>query len=147
MADEIRKLAEQVKISSDNINKLIGGVSNETYQMIISTDLMNEELKNQVSIINTTVGSFENIIKAVDIIVPKIANANNSAENLSSEKDIILERIEGVSSIAEEVSASAEEISASSEEMSSSTQEVASSAQKLSAMTKVMMDQVKKFKL
>lgn len=147
VADEIRKLAEQVKTSSDNINQLIGGVSNETNQMIRRTDLMNEELNNQVSIINTTVSSFGKIIEAVDEIVPKIANINNSAESLSNEKDNILEKIEGVSSIAEEVSASSEEISASSEEMSASTQEVASSAQLLSSMTKTMMDQVKSFKL
>lgn len=147
VADEIRKLAEQVKTSSDNINQLITGVSSDTNQIIRRTDVMNEELGNQVSIINTTVNSFEKIIKAVDVIVPKIANVNNSAESLSSQKDSILERIEGVSSIAEEVSASSEEIAASSEEMSASTQEVASSVQSLSSMTKKMMDQVDMFKL
>lgn len=147
VADEIRKLAEQVKTYSDNINQLITGVSSDTSQIIKRSDVMNEELGNQVSIINTTVNSFEKIIKAVDVIVPKIANVNNSAESLSSQKDSILERIEGVSSIAGEVSTSSEKIAASSEEMSASTQEVASSAQSLSSMTKKMMDQVNMFKL
>lgn len=147
VADEIRKLAEQAKASSENINKLVGGISAETVQMLKNTDEMNKELSSQVSVINTAVNSFGNIIKAIDGVTPKIERVYSSAMGLNSEKDVILEKIEGVSSIAEEVSASSQQIAASSEEMSASTQEVASSAQTLSSMTKEMMEQVNKFKL
>ncbi|KPU42864.1 methyl-accepting chemotaxis protein McpB [Oxobacter pfennigii] len=147
VADEIRKLAEQVKKSSDNINHLIGDISKDTKQMIKTTEIMDEELDSQISVIDVAMNSFERIIHAVGAIVPKIANINNLAENINKEKNTILEGVEGVSAIAEEVSASSEEIAASSQEMSASTQEVASAAQSLSGLTKDMMEQVNKFKL
>lgn len=147
VADEIRKLAEQAKTSSESINNLVNSISQETKEMLRTTDIMSDELNNQVWAINSAVNSFGKIINAIDDVAPKIDAVNNSVVGLDSEKNTIIEKIESVSSIAQEVSASSEEIAASSEEMSASTQEVASSAQSLSGMAKDMMDQVGRFKL
>lgn len=71
----------------------------------------------------------------------------NSAEGIDKDKETILGRVDGASSVSLEVSASSEEISASSEEMSASTQEIAASSQTLSNMTKEMLEEVNKFKI
>lgn len=146
VAEEIRTLAEQTQESLDSINNLVNGISNDTGTMIKTTEVMKEELTNQRSDIDTAIKSFDNITKAVEEVTPKIDSVNVSAEKIDREKNIILEKIEGASSIAEEVSASAEEIAASSEEMSASTLEVSDTAQKLNDMTKDMMNKVSKFK-
>jgi methyl-accepting chemotaxis protein len=147
VADEIRKLAEQSKISSENINSLIRGVSGNSASMVRNTETMSFEVENQVSIIKSTITSFKKIITSVNSIIPQIDQINTLALSINDDKSSILQRIEASSSIAEEVSASSEEISAASEEMSSSSGEVAASAQVLSEMTKEMMEQVSKFKL
>jgi methyl-accepting chemotaxis protein len=147
VADQIRKLAEQTKTSSVNINTLINGVSTETDTMVKFTDSLDKELNNQLEVLNTTIGSFEEIIKAIRVIAPEIEAVNVSAFQLDGEKDAIIQKIEGVASIAEEVSASSEEIAASSEEMNASMEEVASAAQILTSKTKDMMDQVERFKI
>lgn len=147
VADEIRKLAEQSKNSSENISKLINGISENTNVIVHDSVMMDDELINQVKVIENSINSFKKIIEAVDEVVPKVETVKNSAEKIEDEKNTILSRIDGVSSIAVEVSASSEEISASSEEMNASTGEVASSAQILNRMTNEMIEEVNKFKV
>ena len=147
VSDEIRKLAEQTKISSKNINDLIGNISKESKVIIESSGNVDKELNNQVSVINTTVESFKKIIKSVDNIIPMIDEANKSAIVVNKEQNFIIEKIEETSSIAEEVSASSEEIAASSEEMSASTQEVNATAKSLMNMTLKIRELIDKFKV
>jgi methyl-accepting chemotaxis protein len=146
VAEEIRKLAEQSKDSSENIGNLVNNILTDTKLMIKTTDIMKSELDNQKKDINTAISSFEKITYSVDDITPRMLDINNLAVDINDRKDIILEKIEESSSIAEEVSASAEEITASAEESNASTQEVSSSAQILNNMTNEMMEKVNKFK-
>jgi len=67
-------------------------------------------------------------------MIPKIETVKNSAEYINKDKNTILARVDGVSSVSLEVSASSEEISASSQEMSASTEEVAAVSQALSTI-------------
>jgi methyl-accepting chemotaxis protein len=147
VADEIRKLAEQSKTSSETINSLIRGVSGNSSSMVKTTEVMSFEVNNQVLIINAAIASFKTIISSVNSIIPQIDQINTLAYSINEDKSSIMQKVEASSSIAEEVSASSEEISAASEEMSSSSEEVAASALALNDMTKEMMEQVNKFKL
>ncbi|WP_160676342.1 methyl-accepting chemotaxis protein [Clostridium sp. C8-1-8] len=147
VADEIRQLAEQSKDSSLNISKLITEISQDTDIIVNDSRVMDNELISQVSIINSAIDSFNKIIRAVNEVIPKIEAVKDSAEKIEKDKNIILGRVDGVSSVSLEVSASAEEIAASSEEMNASTEEVAAAAQMLSSMTNDMMEEVNKFKV
>ena len=147
VAEEIRKLAEQSKISSENINSLINGISNDTNLILKTTDEMGDELDSQTTVISVAIDSFKQIIVALEEVIPKIELVSISATNVDREKNNILNKIDRICSVSQEVSASSEEIAASCEEMNSSTEEVASSAEKLSEMTKNMIDEVSKFKL
>lgn len=148
VAEEVRKLAEQTKVSSENINEIINEVSKD-FSVIVedNTKSMNSKLVDQSRVITTALDSYNNIIALINSIIPKIEAVSSSTLSISSEKDSILENVEGVSAVAEETSASAQEISASSEEMSASNQEVASIAQNLSVMTKEMLEKVDRFKI
>lgn len=147
VSDEIRKLAEQTKDSSKNINDLISNISKESKDLVDSSGNVDRELNNQVNVINTTVESFKKIITSVNNIIPMIDEANKSAIVVNKEQSFIIEKVEETSSIAEEVSASSEEIAASSEEMSASTQEVNATAKVLMDMTLKIRALVDKFKV
>ena len=147
VADEIRKLAEQSKVSSEDIKRLISEISKNTDVIVQDSVEMDDELINQVEIINSSITSFGKIIEAVSEIIPKIETVKNSAEEIDKDKNIILVRVDGVSAVGLEVSASAEEIAASSEEMNASTEEVVAAAQILSTMTSEMLKEVNKFKI
>jgi methyl-accepting chemotaxis protein len=147
VADEIRKLAEQSKTSSENISALITTISQETKTIVSNTDIMNSEIGSQVQLIDITIESFKKIISGIGETSPMIAAINTNAVSINQEKNNILEKVEGTSSVAEEVSASSEEIAAASQQMNASTEEVASAAHLLSDMAKDMLEQVNKFKL
>lgn len=147
VADEIRKLAEQSKESSESIVVIVNNISNDTGIMINTTESVKSELDSQKKEIDTAMISFEKITKSVDVVSPKIKETSKLAVNLDKRKQSILEKLEATSAISEEVSASSEEIASSTEEMNTSTEEVAAASQKLSGMTKNMMEQINKFKI
>lgn len=147
VADEIRILAEQSKDSSENISRLIGVISGDTDNIIISTGTMNEEIENQMKIINTTITSFRQIISEIGNVIPMIENVNASTVGIEQDKDKILDKVESISAVAQETSASSEEIAASSEQMNASTEEVAASAEVLNSMTGEMKQLINNFKL
>lgn len=147
VAEEVKKLAEQSKNSSESINTLISDVSNDNESMISASKKMSKELLSEMEIVNMAIKSFDEIVKEINSIIPKIQEINNSSLSVQKEKNIIIQKIEEVSSVSEQVASSSQEISASSEELNSSTEEVAIAAQNLSNMTKDMLNQVNKFKL
>jgi methyl-accepting chemotaxis protein len=147
VADEIRKLAEQSKESSQSINALINNISTENNIIIKSTDLMKSEIDNQVTVINSATDSFRGILGAVSDIIPKVKSVNDSILIIGKDKNIIIDKIESSSSVAEEISASSQEIAAASQQLNASAEEVSATAHVLNSMTKEMLDLGNKFKL
>lgn len=147
VAEEIRKLAEQSKTSSDNISALVSDTEKSKDSMIEKTKVMSNELNEQITVVNNAINSFERIVASINDIVPKIQLVNSSANFIGSNKEFILNNIEQASATSEEISASAEEIMASSEEMAAATEEVVATAQELSKMTKGLRSRIDKFKL
>ncbi|MGH4122098.1 MAG: methyl-accepting chemotaxis protein [Clostridium sp.] len=147
VADEIRKLAEKSKESSQRINGLINAISIENKVIISSTDLMKSEISNQVTVINCATDSFRGILGAVSEVIPKIVEVNDSILIINKDKNIIIDKIESSSSIAEEISASSQQIAAASEQLNASAEEVSATAHILNSMTKEILDIGNKFKL
>lgn len=147
VADEIRKLAEQTKSSSQEITNLIANVAEENAALMNSSKDVHKEIDKQNNVAHTTIASFKEIIKSLQEIAPLIYSINNHISSIKQEKDYILDKVEDLSALSEEVSASSEEVSASSEEMNSSTEEVTATAQSLSNLTYNMTEKVKKFRL
>lgn len=147
VADEIRKLAEQSKVSAESISELISEISKDTDVIVQDSVEMDIELINQVDIINSSIISFRKITESVNEVIPKMESVKDSAEYIERDKNVILDRMEGLSSVALEVSASSEEIAASSQEMYAATEEVASASQVLNNMTEEMTEEVNKFQL
>lgn len=145
VADEIRKLAEQSKESSESINQILMGIFSETGDVVETTKRVGSQLNGQIGVVEKSINSFKDIITAIDDILPKIDNVNRSAANINNEKNDIIGRTENASEAAKVISASSEEIAASSEEMNASSEEVASTAQTLAEMTHKMIEQVNKF--
>ena len=147
VADEIRKLAEQSKLSANDISGLISNINKETQVAVKTTDLGKDSLNNQSVLIEDSIKSFALIFNAISTILPRVNNIKKSIENIHIEKDLILSKTLNISGISEENAASAEEISASIQEINTSFTEVATSAETLSNLTNSMMTEVDKFKL
>ena len=147
VAEEIRKLAEQSKTSSENIYTLIRDIGVEKNMVVDTTKIMENELHNQINVISSITESFEKVFDSINENTPRIKTATVSLNNLDNQKNTILNKIEDLSAVSEEVTASTEEIASSSDEMNSSSEDVANSAQALNDMSEEMITNINKFKL
>jgi methyl-accepting chemotaxis protein len=147
VAEEIRKLAEQSKRSSNDINRLIQDISMETNIAVSTTDRVNDDLKQQTNVIENSVDNFKKIIKAINTILPQIEEINSTVEEINNEKDKIVETIQSTASISEENSASSEEIAASTQEVTISAENLANTAQLLAETSNNLIEKVNSFKL
>lgn len=147
VADEVRKLAEESSKSASEIMNLINLVSGETKEVIDTSNEMDELIAEQANVIEKTIESFDNILRSVQDITPVVDETYTSVKNAIKAKDIVVGKVEGIASVAEEVSASTEEISASAEEMVASIQEVSGVAVKLDNSVETLVDKIDGFKV
>lgn len=147
VAEEVRKLAEQTKESTEQINTLVGNISSETKNVILTSDNVKETFKAQSSIVENTIKSFENMLVSVKAIAPLVDDTYESIGAIMKSKDVILQKIDSITAISEETSASSEEISASSEEMYASSENVARFAGDLNNVANNLNEEANKFKL
>jgi len=145
VAEEIRKLAEQSKESSLNINNLIQTISTENALVVNTSKDMDGKLNKQIEIINTSMESFKEIISNIEFISEMISNVNENISSINVEKEEIIKGQDSVTHMIEEVSASIEEVTASSQELNASSEEVASSSQNLKVKAEEMIEAVNNF--
>ena len=147
VADEIRVLAEQCKNSAENINKLIMNVSNEANIINSSTNKLDNELKDQIAIIDSTVDSYKDITQNIYDISENIEIITNGIKEIDNDKNDILSRVESSTAVGEEISASTEEIAASTDNMKSSADNVEDASIRLLDLSKTVNEEIDKFQI
>jgi methyl-accepting chemotaxis protein len=147
VADEVRKLAEQSRASSDKIGALLANIGQETIQVVKTSEEMRQQVVSQLENAEKTIKAFDDILQAVEGMAPMIEATYREVDGTVRAKDVVLDRVQSVSAVAEEAAASAEEISASAEELSASTQEIASTAQEVMKVAKRLEEQAERFKI
>ena len=146
VADEIRKLAEMSKTSAQKIYSIVSKVLKSTDAIIISTDNITNDVKNQTVVVNNTITAFKEISDSVEEMIPKMYSIAKDFVALDSEKDSLVTNITNISAVSEQISATSQEIYASSEELSSASSEVSNSAQKVSTLSNELNESFDRFK-
>ncbi|MCM1988955.1 methyl-accepting chemotaxis protein [Oceanirhabdus seepicola] len=147
VADEIRKLAEGSKISTDEIKKIIFRVqedSNNTVNTMNNVKIIVGEQSEAVYEVNE---SFKKISMSVEDIIGKIEFMSDFAEEISNNKGEMVDTMQNISNISQQTAASVEEVTASIEQQSVTVQEVANSADKLSELANKMEQELGKFRV
>ncbi|MFT8350244.1 methyl-accepting chemotaxis protein [Clostridium saccharoperbutylacetonicum] len=131
VAEEIRKLAEEVLKSSKSITQLINSVMKENKEVFNTTELVTkivEESKNDIGDVTT---SFKEVIKKVNEIPREIDKVSMVLQGTMEGRDDILDTVENIASKSQEISALSEEVTASTEEQAAITNELAVTSKKL----------------
>lgn len=147
VAEEIRKLADQSRVSAENIVLEIKNIFVEADEVVGMSDEMKDKLNLQIEQITFTTKSFEGILNSVFETTPMIKQTFEEADSLIKEKDRVFNSIQSVAAISEQTSASTEEISASTEEMSASTEEIASTSHMLQQVSNELVNNIKAFRI
>lgn len=146
VADEIRKLAEMSQNSAQKIYSIVSKVLKKTDDIVLSTDSITQDVKNQTVIINNTISAFKEISTAVEEMTPKMYSIAKDFVSLDSEKDLLITNLTNISTVSEQISATTQEIYASSEELNTASSEVAGSAQKVSTLSNELNESFDQFK-
>jgi methyl-accepting chemotaxis protein len=145
VADEIRKLANEVLLSSASIEKLIHNVKLETIDVTTTSKLVSRDMNTQRNIVSETVESFNWIVNQVTEIVPHIKEVEVTLEESVLEKNRLLNKIEIISNATKDVSQSAVEISTTIENQSQSMNELKDLSKDLDKMSELLIVGIEKF--
>ncbi|MEW8957039.1 methyl-accepting chemotaxis protein [Clostridium sp.] len=147
VAEEIRKLAEKSKESSQNISRVIENVLSETDNIVDKSDSISNDLSEGIGNIESAIMSFNDISDLVMDIVPKITTINNDSKDVVEDKNDIVEKLENATAISEEIAATTEEVAASAQELGASSDEVANASSNLQGLVEDVKINIDKFKI
>jgi len=147
VADEVRKLAEESKKSTEEIIDLVNSIQLDTEEVIKTSSEVENFIKAQTTSVSNTVDAFAEILESVQNIAPLMDRTYKGMDEIVKSKEKVLSKVEAVSAITQENTAASQEVAASAEEFSASSQEVANAAENLSSIATKLMEAVDKFKV
>ena len=147
VAEEVRKLAEQVLVSSKSINGFMEVVKNSTNQVSATAKSIGIKMNSQEGLIAETVASFKTIQSEADNKIVQSEEAYEEVKNAVKEKESILNKVDIISSSSEEVAAAAKEIAASADIQMPTVDQLSKLARDLNQMSDSLTTRIEKFKV
>jgi len=147
VANEIRNLAEEVKSSSLDIDKLLITLISEKNDVEETSKVMQKKLSNQFEVIDRSTYSFKDIIHRIIEVMPKMKTVNTKMNLVTEEKNNIAVSIEKSKKLLEQIANSVEGISDFTAELNQIANEVAEVGNKLSLNTKERGIEINKFRI
>jgi methyl-accepting chemotaxis protein len=147
VADEIRKLAEDSKNATQDIQKIVVNIqqeSTQTVEVMKEVKLRGDEQTIAVGHVNE---AFDSISSNIEAINNQINRITEHMVKMNNDKDNIVMSITNISAISEETAAASEEVTASMDQQLASTEEVARLANDLNVMATELKGALATFKL
>ena len=147
VADEVRKLAEQVSVSVGDITSIVQKIQKDS--VLVTTSLENgyEEVEKGTIQIASTSATFTHIAEAVYAMSHRIEDMSGKLEDVVHNTVIINKSVDEIAAVSEQSAAGIEETSATIQQAASSMDEITSSAVNLAEMAEGLNETVRKFKL
>lgn len=147
VAEEIRKLAESSRASTDEIDGIIAKLQSNVDYAVDTMNHMIDISKYQEESVKSTEEKYQEITGSVAKTKDLLAQLNESSKEMELRRTELLEVVTSLSAIAEENAAGSEEVSASTEELSASIEQISSSSEGLSELASALFDSMKQFKI
>jgi methyl-accepting chemotaxis protein len=148
VADEVRKLAEESRKTTIQIDSLITNVEESFTDLTINAqDLLDFIDTKVIDDYNELVETGKRYLKDSKFVEKQTNNFYESASNIEKEINEITRVLESISGAVEEVTASSLEISNNIDEVSSAVDEVSTVANKQADMSEHLNEQISRFKI
>nr|WP_258000438.1 methyl-accepting chemotaxis protein [Bacillus sp. Marseille-P3661] len=147
VADEVRKLAEQVSYSVSDITNIVKGIQNESSEVVASLSGGYREVEKGTEQIKSTGETFNTINTSVLNMVERVKNISNHLAQIVDQSMVINESIEQIASVSEQSAAGIQQAAASVQQSSSSMEEIAKGANELSELAEDLNGLILKFKI
>ncbi|SET16255.1 methyl-accepting chemotaxis protein [Oceanobacillus limi] len=147
VADEVRKLAEQVSDSVTDITDIVTNIQTESSVVTESLQGGYKEVEQGTSQIEATGEKFEGINGAVTDMVDKVKLVSENLASIAVGSQQMNRSIEDIAAISEESAAGVEQTSASSQQTSASMEEMVDRSKELAGLADELNVLVGQFKL
>ncbi|WP_145332362.1 methyl-accepting chemotaxis protein [Paenibacillus xylanexedens] len=147
VAEEVRKLAEQTALATEEINKKVSVIEEKTSLSVEHTMRGMKIAEENTKSVEDTKQVFYNINKDLEELKLRMAQITNGTSSVHQHKDEIFQALEIISSTTEENSASTEEVSASTQEQLESIQQVADLSNQLNQLSAKLQEELSHFKV
>lgn len=145
VAEEIRKLAESSRASTEEIQTIVTNIQQDSSLTVSIMGEVKEHSKEQTNAAEASDKAFERITRKINAINEQIDSINNFVNDMNSEKDNIVMSITNITAISEQTAAASQEVTASMEELTSSNEEIATLALKMDELAENLTDSFDKF--
>lgn len=147
VAEEIRKLAEQSKVSATQIAQFVKEIQSETENAVISINKGNEKVKDGFAKTQHVAETFQAIKDDVTNVNSKVKDVMTSIDLVSSQSEAIVSISEIIKKAAEEGAILSQDNSAANEEQVATMEEITSSAQSLAELADELQSSIAIFKI
>ena len=147
VADEVRKLAEQVSNSVQHISSIVTTIQGEAEK--VSTDLANgyEEVEKGSTHVIKSNDTYVEICNAIDEMRSTTNEMASYLNSIQAESFKIDDAIENIAAVTEQAAASSQETAATIEEVASSMENISTQAHHLSESAELLDNVAAKFKI
>ncbi|NJD03368.1 MAG: methyl-accepting chemotaxis protein [Ruminiclostridium sp.] len=147
VAEEVRKLADQSRRSTEEITNLMQSIQEESQMAIKAMEVMKKVSQEQNAAVNETNRAFSNIANGIDSIVTKINNVSEAVGTMQKNRDVVMVAIENISSVSQQTAASSEEVAATTEHQLKAIEDMKSASVDLDELVQELDKKLKKYKL
>lgn len=147
VAEEVRKLADESRKSTEEITNLMQSIQEESQLAIQAMGIMKRVSQEQNSAVDMTNKSFNDIANGIVSIVQKTKDVNTAVSRMQQDKDEVIGAIENISSVSEETAASSQEVAATTEHQLKAIDDMKSAADSLDELVQELDKKLKKYKL
>ena len=147
VAEEIRKLAEQSKDSTEEIKTIIENIQEKSDTAVKAIKSTENVVNEQDLAVGETKKIFSEILKSIGIMIDKVEEVKVSIIDINKKKQSAVLEIENISSISQGTAAASEEVTASTEEITSVMDKFTNYADDLQVLAEKLGAEIDKFKI
>ncbi|CAH8708834.1 methyl-accepting chemotaxis protein [Paenibacillus thiaminolyticus] len=145
VAKEVRSLAEQAKVSTEQIAELLQSVVASTRHMAGAMESAAEEVQEGTQIVQVAGETFQKVWNSIQEVSDQIQEVSAASEEMSAGSEQVAAVLDNLAEIAKNASESSQSVAASSEEQLAIVEEIADSAAVMSGKMKELDQEMKKF--
>jgi methyl-accepting chemotaxis protein len=147
VADEVRKLAEQVQLSIKDISSIVDSIQSETNAVTVSLQHGYDEVQKGTHQIEETNTTFEQLIHAINEVSSNMNSISQVITDFEKNTDQIHTTIQEVAALSEEASMAVHETTSTIQQTASTVEEIARSNEELALTAEKLNSEINHFKL
>ncbi|BCZ49199.1 methyl-accepting chemotaxis protein [Clostridium gelidum] len=147
VAEEIRKLAEESKKSTDEIKAIVTEINTKANSTQGAMEESKEMSQEQGKAIKETEDIFNKIVNSIVPLAKAIENINSLNKKMNSNKEDVNAQIQNIAAVSEESASISEEVTASTEEVNATMNELNEHANNLQEISRKLQEELKNFNI